>query len=86
MAAGQLINQVVFLGKQDIMRHLLPLLLISIVPGGILQAAPPELTDPARVGMSATQLNDIDWQRRVPSSSASVPSQELFNAIKREKI
>jgi len=58
MAAGQLINQVIFLGKQDIMRNLLSLLLISIVPAGIPQAAPPELTDPARVGMSAGKLEE----------------------------
>ena len=58
MEDGQLINQVIFLGKQDIMRNLLSLLLISIVPAGILQAAPPELTDPARVGMSAGKLEE----------------------------
>ena len=40
------------------MRNLLSLLLISIVPAGIPQAAPPELTDPARVGMSAGKLEE----------------------------
>ena len=76
MAAGQLINQVVFLGKQDVMRHLLPLLLIFIVPAGILRAAPPELTDPARVGMSAGKLEEA-----VTMFKEAIAADDLRNVV-----
>jgi CubicO group peptidase (beta-lactamase class C family) len=57
MVAGQLVNPAISLFRQATMMRLLPHLLFSLLLAGRLPAAPPELTDPARVGMSAEKLD-----------------------------